>query len=181
METLCLLRTRANSVRPRFNRDFTVPSGTFSTWAISRYSISSRSRRITASRNSGESFGNPNCRISLASLPDNNPSARLEAVPVSSKHRKLVLDGIGNAVQLRPPVVIDQEVARQPGEPGGEGALTGAVAPQVTEDAQEDLLREILGLAVVSGEAVAHGVDPLGVGLGHFLPGGFVPPQATCD
>ena len=34
-----------DSARPRFNLDFTVPSGTFSTCAISRYSNSSRSRK----------------------------------------------------------------------------------------------------------------------------------------
>src|ERR1022692_2519675 len=54
IRTLCRRSTRASSARPRFNRDFTVPSGTLSTCAISRYSNSSRSLRITVSRNSGD-------------------------------------------------------------------------------------------------------------------------------
>src|SRR5690349_5812237 len=69
MATLNRLSTRASSARPRFSRDFTVPSGTFKTCAISRYSSSSRSRRITVSRNSGESFCSAPCNISLASRP----------------------------------------------------------------------------------------------------------------
>src|SRR6202051_2544 len=49
-------KMRASSMRPRLMRDFTVPSGTASVRWISPYSSCCRSRKITASRNSGESL-----------------------------------------------------------------------------------------------------------------------------
>src|SRR5277367_828106 len=85
IRTLWRRRTRANSARPRFSRDFTVPSGTFNTWAISRYSNSSRSRKITVSRNSGESFCKAACSSSLASRPASIPSVRANTAEVSSR------------------------------------------------------------------------------------------------
>src|SRR5579859_5277671 len=80
----CLRSTRASSERPRFNRDFTVPSGTFKICAISRYSNSSRSLRITVSRSSGESFCNAACSNSLASRPASMPSVLAIAAVFSS-------------------------------------------------------------------------------------------------
>ena len=59
--------TYANSLRPRLIRDFTVPSGILSTSAISRYSISCRSLKMTASRRSAESCRNACPSSSLAS------------------------------------------------------------------------------------------------------------------
>src|SRR5690348_15323754 len=81
---VCLRRIRARSARPRFNLDFTVPSGICSTSAISRYSSSSRSRRITVSRNSGDSLCSADCNISLASRPASMPSARAATAVVFS-------------------------------------------------------------------------------------------------
>ena len=52
--SFCFRSSRASSARPRLIRDFTVPSGISSTSAISRYSISCKSRKITASRKSGD-------------------------------------------------------------------------------------------------------------------------------
>ena len=73
---LLSLRIRASSARPRFNLDFTVPSGTFNTCAISRYSSSSRSRKITVSRNSGDSFCNA---LAEARSPRAPPACRRSA------------------------------------------------------------------------------------------------------
>src|ERR1700730_17309449 len=49
-------KMRASSMRPRLMRDFTVPSGTAKVRCISPYSSCWRSRKITASRSSGESL-----------------------------------------------------------------------------------------------------------------------------
>ena len=110
IRTLCRRRTRANSARPRFSRDFTVPSGTFSTCAISRYSNSSRSRRITVSRNSGDKFLQGRLQH-FAGLASGQHSIR------SGQHRgglfehlRLIFDRFGGALHARPAVMIDQQV-----------------------------------------------------------------------
>src|SRR5580658_10050590 len=100
--TLCRRSTRANSALPRFNRDFTVPSGTLSTCAISRYSNSSRSLRITVSRSSGDSFCKPACRTSLASLPASIPSVLASIAVVSSRtFTWSSIDSVARSIRVR--------------------------------------------------------------------------------
>src|ERR1700733_11126807 len=58
----------ANSIRPRLILDFTVPSGTDKTRCISMYSNCCKSRKMTASRNSGESLVSAVWTCELSSL-----------------------------------------------------------------------------------------------------------------
>src|ERR1039457_6399159 len=163
--TFCLRKTRANSARPRFSRDFTVPSGIRRISAISRYSKSCKSRKMTASRNSGESFCKPACKISLASRPATMLSG-LEAAETDS------------SILARAPVIIDQQIARQPRQPGCKSAFRRPERFQRPVDAQEHLLGEILRLAVLPGKTIAKPINAAGVGSDQTLPGGFVAAQA---
>jgi len=74
----CFFSSLASSARPRLSRDLTVPSGISNTNAISRYSISCKSRNITVSRSSGDSFSSAACRISPCSRTTTAPSGRLD-------------------------------------------------------------------------------------------------------
>ena len=144
--SFCFRSSRASSARPRLIRDFTVPSGICSTSAISRYSISCKSRKITASRKSGESFCRVACRISLASRPATAWSGRAERRrPGFLEHRKLLFDRIRNPLLTCSAIMIDQKVTRHPRQPGAETSLppTGNVL-QRAEHPQENFLRQIL-------------------------------------
>ena len=82
---LCLRSSRASSARPRFSRDFTVPSGIFNTSAISRYSSSCRSRKTTVSRNSGDNLPAPPATTRWPrGLPARDPAAPMPARHIPS-------------------------------------------------------------------------------------------------
>ena len=92
---------RASSARPRLSLDFTVPSGTLSTWAISLYSSSSMSRRITVSRNSGDSFASAPCSNSPASRPASIPSVRALAARPSIMGNCSSIESVARSSRLR--------------------------------------------------------------------------------
>src|SRR6185437_1870269 len=66
---------------------------------------------------------------------------------------------IGDAVLARAAEVIDQQVARQGGNPGLEAALVRVEAGKVAVELEEDLLRQVLGVCRRSRKPVADGID----------------------
>ena len=85
------------------------------------------------------------------------------------------------AIGLGPPVVIDQQIARQARQPDRERSRGGAEACQRFEHAQENLLRKVLGVGVRSGEAVTDGVHAPRVHPDQIFPGGSVAGEALFD
>ena len=57
---------------------------------------------------------------------------------------ELIVERIRHPVLTRPPVMIDQKIAREARQPGAERAFRRAKRVQRAEDAQEDFLRQIL-------------------------------------
>ncbi len=42
------------------------------------------------------------------------------------QHRQLIFDGIAGALQLRPAVIVDQQISREPGQPDDQGTFARA-------------------------------------------------------
>ena len=68
---------------------------------------------------------------------------------------------------------VQEEVRGDAVQPALEGARR--VGRQGAEDADEDLLREVLGVVLVAGQAVGEAVDPAAVRADDLLPGGRSP------
>ena len=66
--------------------------------------------------------------------------------------------------------VVEEEVGGDPVDPALEGARL--VGVEAAEDPDEDLLREVLGVVAVAGQAQRETVDPVGVPVDDLLPGG---------
>ena len=79
---------------------------------------------------------------------------------------------VGQRVEADPLLaahLVEEEVGGDPVEPALEGA--GRVGRERAEDADEDLLGEVLGVVPVAGQPVGEAVDPVGVPLDDLLPG----------
>ncbi len=91
---------------------------------------------------------------------------RRSAVPAGQS-----LGVIGQRVEADPrlaPDLVEEQVRRDPVQPALEGA--GGVAGQRAEDADEDLLGEVLGVVLVAGQPVGEPVDARRVGAHHLVP-----------
>ena len=178
--SFCFRSRRASSARPRLILLFTVPSGMSSTSAISRYSISCKSRKITASRKSGESFCRVACRISLASRPASAWSGRDRRRPTRLfQHRKLFLDRIRHPLLTCTAIMVDQQVTRHPRQPRVKAAFRAAEALNRLENPQEHFLRQVLRFLRAVRKTETQAVHLPRVLPDKFLPGGFVAVQAS--
>jgi hypothetical protein len=136
-------------------RERTVPSLASRIRAISSYDRPSTSQSTTAARNSGGSVES--------------------AFSTSSSIRALV----GQRVEpdaLLAARLVEEEVGGDPVDPALEGP--GLVRREAAEDADEDLLGEVLGVVPVAGEPEREPVDPVGVLVDDHLPGGH--PRNGC-
>ena len=156
-----------------------MPSGISRTSAISRYSISCKSRRITASRKSGDSFCSVACRISLASRPASAWSGRQAPAARLLQNRQLVFDGIRDPLLTCSAIVIDQKVTRDPRQPGAETAFGAAKGLDRLENTQENFLRQILRFLRAVRKTEAEAVHLPRVLADELLPGGFIATQAS--
>ena len=80
---------------------------------------------------------------------------------------------VGERVEADPLLaagLVEEEVGGDPVEPALEGA--GRVGREAAEDADEDLLGEVLGVVPVAGQAEGEPVDAVGVPVDDLLPGG---------
>src|SRR5215470_2876705 len=77
--------------------------------------------------------------------------------------------------------MVDQQISRHAGHPGGKAAVRRAIAAKGTVDPQEDFLRKILGLRAVTGKPVADVVDTTRMPAHKFLPGRPVALEALLD
>jgi hypothetical protein len=75
--------------------------------------------------------------------------------------------------------MIDQKVTGDAREPGVERALDAAKRFDGAEDAEENILGEILGFLAAVGEAVADSVNLAGVQANELFPGGLVAAEAA--
>ena len=78
---------------------------------------------------------------------------------------------VGEGVEADPLLaagLVEEEVGGDPVQPALEGA--GGVGRQRAEDADEDLLGEVLGVVAVAGQAVGEPVDAVGVLLDDLVP-----------
>ena len=87
------------------------------------------------------------------------------------QHRKLTFNRIRHPVRLRPPVMIYQQVPRQPRKPHRKRALARAETAKRFKQPQEHLLRQILSLVIGAGKAVTDSVDAACMDLHQILPG----------
>ena len=85
---------------------------------------------------------------------------------------RVVAEGV-EADALLAPDHVQEEVGGDAVQPALEGA--GRVRRQRAEDADEDLLGEVLGVVLVAGQAVGEAVDPAAVRADDLLPGGRSP------
>ena len=77
--------------------------------------------------------------------------------------------------------MVDEEVARQGGDPGLEAALLGVEAGQIAVELEEDVLGQVLGVGGGAGEAVADGVDAAVLRDDELLPGLLIARHALAD
>lgn len=77
--------------------------------------------------------------------------------------------------------MVDQQVARQPPQPHGKGALAGAEILERAEHPQKDFLRQILGVLVGAGKTVGDGVHAPRMRPDQVVPGGRFPAEAPLD
>ena len=80
---------------------------------------------------------------------------------------------VGQRVEADPLLaagLVEEQVGGDPVDPALEGA--GRVGREAAEDADEDLLGEVLGIVPVAGQAEREAVDAVGVPVDDLLPGG---------
>ncbi len=156
--------------RPRWMRERTVPSFTPRVAAISSYDSPSMSHRTTAARNSG-------ARVSRACWTSASKWASLNSccgggLAAGQALGRVLAEGV-EADALLAPDHVQEEVGGDAVQPALEGARR--VRRQGAEDADEDLLGEVLGVVLVSRQAVGESVDPAAVRTDDLLPRGRSP------
>jgi hypothetical protein len=77
--------------------------------------------------------------------------------------------------------MVNQEIARHAGHPGSESAMGRTITAQRAIDAEENVLRQVLGFRSIAGEPVADVKDAARVATHKFLPGRPVALEALLD
>jgi hypothetical protein len=67
--------------------------------------------------------------------------------------------------------MVNQQIARHAGHPCSETAMGRPITGQCTIDAEENILRQVLGFRAIAGEPVADVKDAARVATHKFLPG----------
>ena len=105
----------------------------------------------------------------MASRPASRLSAGCRSIGCrSSSIGQLFFDGVRDAFLLRPAVIVDQEIPRHARQPHGKRALAGAETTSRPEQAQKNILRQVLRFGILAHETVANRVNPSRV---RFRPG----------
>src|SRR5438270_4364906 len=94
------------------------------------------------------------------------------------QNRKFVFDRIRHALLTCPAVMINQKIARETGEPNSEGALARAERIQAAEDAQEDVLGEVLRLVIPARKPITKPIDTSRIRLDEVFPSALLAGQA---
>ena len=95
------------------------------------------------------------------------------------QHRKLLLNGIRDALLAGTAIVVNQEITRHPGQPGMKAAFRAAEGLDGLENPQEHLLRQILRFLHAVGKTEAEAVYLPRVLPDEILPGGFIAVQTS--
>ncbi len=90
----------------------------------------------------------------------------------------VLLAGLRNPILLRASIAVDQKIPCEPRQPGGKRSLRRAKCAKAAEHAEENLLRDILGRAVIARKAPGYPVNEPRMLAYQRLPGGFVSAQA---
>jgi hypothetical protein len=77
--------------------------------------------------------------------------------------------------------MVDQQIARHAGHPGGKAAMRRPIAPQRAIDPEENFLRQVLGLGSIAREPVANIEDAARVTPHKLLPGRTVASETLLD
>ena len=122
------------------------------------------SHSTTAARNSGASASSAACRSGSSRVVID-----LLRVRLVGRHPVVVLGQRLHADAAAAADHVEEQVRGDAVQPALEGARL--VVLQRAEDADEGLLREILGVVLVAGQAVGEAVDPVGVLAHQLVPG----------
>src|ERR1700728_218191 len=91
------------------------------------------------------------------------------------------IERIGDPLLARAAKVINQQIARQGRDPGGEAALGRIESAQVGVDLDEDVLGQIFGIVRGSRESVAERVYPALLGGHQLRPRSGIAVEAALD
>src|SRR5207249_970844 len=90
-------------------------------------------------------------------------------------------NGIRHAVRFRSPVMIDQQVPRQPSEPYSKRSLGGAKTPQRPKHPHENFLGQILRLGIRAHKTIADPIHAPGMDFYQVLPGALIARYTPLD
>src|SRR5215831_7433656 len=96
-------------------------------------------------------------------------------------HRQRIVERIRCPIALRPPVMVNQEIARHTRHPGCKAAMRRAVAGKRPVYPKEHILRQVLGFRSVAGKPVANVEYATRMATHKLLPGRAVALEALLD
>ena len=150
--------------------------------------MSCKSRKITASRSSGDSFCSAKCTISRVSRPWTAASGAARLYRRSGRpaaaHRRApggAIQRIRHSIALTLAEMVDQQISRDGGDPGHKRTLTGVIGTQGAVHLDKDFLGEVLCGFAVARKAVADVINAPVKALNDLLPGRGIATHAATD